>query len=62
LPGKRLPDSSYRDLSVQTLILRKNPLKTLIFIVKPPYLAPQSFRPYIVNGSLRARKFVMTFF
>ncbi|EBI6230800.1 hypothetical protein DX323_05580 [Salmonella enterica] len=34
----------------------------MIFIVKPPYLAPQSFRPYIVNGSLRARKFVMTFF
>ncbi|ASE83358.1 hypothetical protein CEP66_12495 [Citrobacter koseri] len=59
---KRLPYNTNSNLSAVILISRDNPPKTLFFIAKPPYIAPRSFRAYVVNGSLRARKFALTFF
>ncbi|WP_276867078.1 hypothetical protein, partial [Enterobacter oligotrophicus] len=51
-----------RKLSALIQINRQKTPKTPVFTEKDAYLLAWSFRPYVVNGSLRARKFSLMFF
>jgi len=59
---KRLPGFFNRKLSALIQITCQKILKTHFFTAKDTYIKGQSFSAHVVGGSLRARKFSLTFF